>query len=141
MKKVYLLLALVVIIILTLLLFRTPFVRSLPHRLEASKIPKYENAETWEVGGSCQDMYGGGSCSGYIYFKTNDDADTVVTFYKEKLADKGWTVGEETNLLDVHGNKLPDKYVFFTKENAGAELTYQSKEVAGFNYIFSITKR
>ena len=136
---------LIVIVVLFILpfIFLLPFgiqqfVKSYPQRQAASQIPRYESAKEWKTESSCQDATGGGPCSSHIIFKTDDSIEQVFSFYKERLTSDGWEIKFENYLVDGAGNKLPDKYVGFTKNNDTAQLTFHSRKST---FDFSINRK
>jgi|SRR3990167_7063260 len=134
-------LGLIVIVIIVLLL--TPwwyqFVKSWPDRQVARQIPRYEDTERWRLDAGCQDFGGGGPCSATIDFKTNDNFGKVATFYKEKLAAKGWLIDEENYIVDIKGNKQ-GRYIIFTRENDVAQLVEKTSGDSDFNFYFDVSR-
>ena len=139
MKRLALIIIAIILLAPFVLFVGEQNIRSWPHRQAAWKIPKYENAQTWSVGASCSDLGGGGPCSAEIRFKTEDDIETVFSYYQSTFTSLGWRVTlEEGHLKDFNGNDLVDKAVGYGNNEISAGLYSRLSKNKEWNYEFHV---
>ncbi len=88
-------------------------------RLEAMKIDKYPNTTSWIISDTLG--FPDGQPRAEIYFRTEDSLNSVINFYKDKLAKEGWTFSKEDKFVSGQ----PTYY--FSKDARNLWLVYIDK--------------
>lgn len=118
----------IIIVIYGMILIFKQRLECWPYYQVAIQIPRYKNVDIWEIDTSRSDMFASGPCGGTIYFRTNEDIESVFDFYKTNLIRKGWKILLEGNTKNIFGDTLRDKVITFTKNNLSIGLTSRTMD-------------